>query len=56
MAEIIPRAEFDDWAETYDQSVSDWQTFPFTGYGDLMKTIVRQAHFRLPCIPLLSSP
>ena len=46
MTNIIPRSEFDDWAETYDQSVSDWQTFPFTGYGDLMKTIVELAQVR----------
>ena len=43
MTEIVPRTEFDNWAETYDQSVSDWQTFPFTGYGDLMNAILSQA-------------
>ena len=46
MTNIIPRSEFDDWAETYDQSVSDWRTFPFTGYGDLMNAVVSQAQVR----------
>jgi putative AdoMet-dependent methyltransferase len=35
----FPRSEFDDWAETYDLSVSDDQ-FPFTGYKILLKKIV----------------
>ncbi len=42
----FPASEFDDWAETYDHSVSDWQAFPFTGYDELLKTVVRLAEPR----------
>jgi len=43
MTDIVPRQEFDDWAETYDQSVQNCLAFPFTGYTDLMKTLVTLA-------------
>ena len=46
MTNIVPRQEFDDWAETYDQSVLNCQAFPFTGYTDLMKTVVTLAQAR----------
>jgi putative AdoMet-dependent methyltransferase len=42
----FPASDFDDWAETYDRSISDWQTFPFTGYGDLLKTVFTLAEPR----------
>jgi len=44
--DLFPASDFDDWAETYDRSVSDWQTFPFTGYGDLLKTVFTLAEPR----------
>ncbi len=39
----FPASDFDDWAATYDQSVADWQAFPFTGYDEVLRTIVRLA-------------
>ena len=39
MADSFPVEGFDDWAETYDDSVATDQ-FPFIGYGDLLKTMV----------------
>jgi putative AdoMet-dependent methyltransferase len=44
--DLFPTSGFDDWAETYDESVSDGQTFPFTGYGDLLKTVFTLAEPR----------
>ncbi|KAF0106511.1 MAG: smtA6 [Anaerolineaceae bacterium] len=44
--DIFPASDFDDWAETYDRSVADWQAFPFTGYDDLLKTVLRLAEPR----------
>ncbi|MGZ6346323.1 MAG: class I SAM-dependent methyltransferase, partial [Anaerolineales bacterium] len=38
----FPCSEFDDWAETYDFSVSNNQ-FPFTGYKTLLEKIVKLA-------------
>jgi putative AdoMet-dependent methyltransferase len=32
---------FDDWAETYDESVRDASGFPFEGYDDVLDAIVR---------------
>jgi len=43
MTDLFPASEFDDWAETYDCSVSDGQAFPFAGYTDLLQAIVRLA-------------
>ena len=42
----FPASNFDCWAVTYDQSVSDGQTFPFTGYRDLLKTVFTLAEPR----------
>ena len=39
----FPASGFDEWAANYDRSVSDWQAFPFTGYGDVLETIFRLA-------------
>jgi putative AdoMet-dependent methyltransferase len=43
MTDLFPASEFDDWAETYDRSVSDGRAFPFAGYTDLLQAIVRLA-------------
>jgi putative AdoMet-dependent methyltransferase len=40
--DTFPRFEFDDWAETYDLSVSN-NKFPFTGYKTLLEKIVKLA-------------
>jgi putative AdoMet-dependent methyltransferase len=32
---------FDDWAESYDESVSDPSGFPFEGYQEVLDTVVR---------------
>jgi putative AdoMet-dependent methyltransferase len=41
----MPQAErtrlFDEWADTYDESVSDYSGFPFEGYERVLDTIVR---------------
>lgn len=34
---------FDEWAETYDESVHDRSGFPFEGYDDVLDTVVRLA-------------
>jgi putative AdoMet-dependent methyltransferase len=38
----FPPEEFDAWAETYDQDVLD-EEFPFTGYAQVLDTVVEQA-------------
>ena len=45
MIDLVPREDFDDWAETYDTSVSIDQ-FPFHGYLELLKEIVALAGAR----------
>ncbi len=45
-ADLFPASDFDDWAATYDQSVSGWQAFPFTGYEEVLGTILRLAEPR----------
>lgn len=42
----FPASDFDDWAATYDQSVADWQAFPFTGYDEVLRTIFQLAEPR----------
>jgi putative AdoMet-dependent methyltransferase len=42
MTDIVPREEFDDWAETYDASVSI-DCFPFLGYQDMLAKVVEMA-------------
>jgi putative AdoMet-dependent methyltransferase len=39
MADLFPTADFDNWAETYDQSVLIHQ-FPFYGYPDVLAKVV----------------
>ncbi|MCJ7624328.1 MAG: methyltransferase domain-containing protein [Anaerolineaceae bacterium] len=39
MSEKYPVSEFDDWAKTYDQDVTDEGEFPFIRYGDVLETI-----------------
>jgi len=45
MTDIFPHEEFDDWAESYDASVSIDQ-FPFTGYRDVLTNIVALSETR----------
>jgi putative AdoMet-dependent methyltransferase len=37
---------FEGWAKTYDQDVSDWDTFPFMGYGDVLEKMIEVASLR----------
>ncbi|HHY88073.1 MAG TPA: methyltransferase domain-containing protein [Chloroflexi bacterium] len=41
----FPAAEFDSWAGEYDQDAAG-ETFPFTGYRDLLAEVVRQTGAR----------
>jgi len=43
MADPFPAEDFDEWAEHYDQSVSNTQSFPFTGYEDVLDKVVEIA-------------
>ncbi len=45
MTDTFPHEEFDDWAETYDASVSNDQ-FPFLGYPDVLTNMVSLAQVR----------
>jgi len=45
MTDIFAHEEFDDWAESYDASVSIDQ-FPFYGYRDVMTNVVALAEAR----------
>ena len=45
MTNIFPHEEFDDWAETYDVSVSNGQ-FPFLGYQQVLAKMVALAEVR----------
>jgi putative AdoMet-dependent methyltransferase len=45
MVDLFPASDFDDWAGTYDNSISIDQ-FPFYGYQDLMARIVALAEPR----------
>jgi putative AdoMet-dependent methyltransferase len=42
MSDLFPPSDFDDWAETYDLSVSD-QRFPFIGYRELLDEVISLA-------------
>ncbi len=42
MNEFLPE-EFDPWAENYDQDVAAEAGFPFSGYADLLKSILQTA-------------
>jgi putative AdoMet-dependent methyltransferase len=41
--DTFPLSDFDNWSETYDQSVYDSQTFPFVGYSEILDSIVRSS-------------
>jgi putative AdoMet-dependent methyltransferase len=43
MTDPFPAEEFDEWAEHYDQSVTNTQSFPFTGYEDVLDKVVEIA-------------
>ncbi len=45
MTDPFPREEFDDWAESYDASISNDQ-FPFTGYQQVLTGMVELAQVR----------
>jgi putative AdoMet-dependent methyltransferase len=45
MTDLVPRAEFDDWAASYDASVSIDQ-FPFYGYREVLEQAVTLAEAR----------
>lgn len=39
----FPASEFDDWAESYDQDVLADSAFPFTGYADVLDSVLALA-------------
>jgi len=39
----FPAADFDEWAETYDQSVLEPAPFPFDGYQQVLETLLQRA-------------
>ena len=43
MIDLFPAEKFDDWAEDYDQSVSNTQDFPFIGYEEALDKVVELA-------------
>ena len=45
MTELFPHEEFDNWAESYDASVTTDQ-FPFCGYQQVLKEVVALADVR----------
>jgi putative AdoMet-dependent methyltransferase len=45
MNDPFPASEFDDWAETYDQSIVP-DRFPFDGYARVLNTVVTLADAR----------
>jgi len=46
MDDPFPASIFDEWAESYDRSVTDQQNFPFAGYEEVLATVVRLAQAR----------
>jgi len=44
--DLFPSSEFDDWAETYDRSVLEYQQFPFDGYEMVLDAVVTLAEPR----------
>ncbi len=43
MTQQFPPSEFDDWADSYDESVRTDTDFPFDGYDLVLETIVKEA-------------
>jgi putative AdoMet-dependent methyltransferase len=43
MNDPFPPEDFDGWAEDYDQSVTNLQTFPFAGYEDVLDRVLELA-------------
>jgi cyclopropane fatty-acyl-phospholipid synthase-like methyltransferase len=41
--EKFPAADFDPWAETYDQDVATYSDFPFAGYEQVLESVVARA-------------
>jgi putative AdoMet-dependent methyltransferase len=46
MVDPFPPSEFDQWADSYDQSTRAESIFPFNGYDELLDSVVRQANPR----------
>ncbi len=42
--DLFPASDFDEWAETYDQSLREPAAFPFDGYDQVLETILRRAN------------
>jgi ubiquinone/menaquinone biosynthesis C-methylase UbiE len=40
MTDLFPPEDFDEWAESYDQSVTNNEIFPFTGYNKVLAKVV----------------
>ncbi len=43
MTQQFPPSEFDDWANSYDESVRTDTAFPFDGYDRVLETVVNEA-------------
>ena len=43
MTDPFPPSEFDQWADSYDDSTQTASIFPFAGYDQVLDTVVRQA-------------
>jgi len=44
MTDLFPAEDFDAWAEDYDRSVFHTQSFPFTGYEEVLNKVVGLAN------------
>lgn len=44
MTDPFPVEDFDGWAEHYDQSISNTQSFPFTGYDAVLGKVIELAN------------
>lgn len=43
MTDPFPSSEFDQWADSYDQTTRTESIFPFDGYDQVLDTVVQQA-------------
>lgn len=46
MTDLFPAKDFDDWAETYDETVLAADGFPFAGYSKVLEGIVAEVNAR----------
>lgn len=42
--DLFPASDFDEWADTYDQSLREHTDFPFAGYDQVLQTILSRAN------------